>query len=57
MKVIVKRSFAGGKHGSWGTMKGKVQEMPPETAKMAIAAGFAVSAEPPKPKRKKTTKK
>ena len=44
MKVIVKRAFSGPTHGSWSTKKGAVQEMPIETAKMAIKAGFAVKA-------------
>jgi hypothetical protein len=53
MRVIVKRAFAGSQHGSWSTKKGAVQEMPSETAKMAIAAGFAVKAPT---RRKKTVK-
>jgi hypothetical protein len=55
MKVIVKRAFSGPTHGSWSTKKGAVQEMPLETAKMAIKAGFAVKA-PVKRKRKVTKK-
>jgi hypothetical protein len=44
MKVIVKRAFAGPTHGSWSTKKGAIQEMPEETAKMALKAGFAIKA-------------
>ena len=56
MKVIVKLPFSGPTHGSWSTKKGAVQEMPEETAKMAIAAGFAVKAPTPKPRKRKSSK-